>query len=212
MKEETGPYWVEASVESEEMGEAVLDGMIACENLRMWALHEMTKRWSATQGSPTTSELAPAMTQYIREKGIEVQRYSLLAALNAAVTEFNREVRVMGTAENGAVHLVRFPTFEANSTLEIVFQSRFIWRKYIADYGRISTVYGSVFLEGDWPRSLKTQANELGASQEVFPYLIYAATLRNHEGDWLLRFNTHSPKSKAGKDRVRQRKAKEIWQ
>lgn len=211
MKEETGPYWVDASLESEEMGMAVLDAMIECENVRMWALQEIAQRWSVTQGSPTTSELVPAMTQYIRANNIDIQRYSLLAALNGAVTDFNRAVKVLGTDQGGRVHLVRFPYPEPNSVLEIVFQARSVWRKYMAQHGRISTVYGSIFLEGNWEEALSLQATALNVTDEVFPYLIYSAALRNDQGEWSLRFNVHSPKSQIGKRKVRQKKVREQW-
>lgn len=213
MKEETGPYWVEVSLESEEMGDTVLEAMMECENMRLWAMQEMTKNWSVTEGSPTTSELAVHMTRYIQEHNVQLaQRYSLLSALNSAVTEFNRQVRVLGTDQGGLVHLVRFPTLEPNSVLEIVIQARFIWRKYMAEYGRISTVYGSIFLEGDWMVILEDQMRDMQVSAEVFPYLIYSATLRNDNGEWLLCFNAHSPTSKVGRERVRDRKAKEQWE
>lgn len=213
--EDTGPYWVDASLESEEMEEQVWTAIQQCENVRMWALHEMTQRWTAALGSPKVSELVPAMTKFVRQEGYDIQRYTLLAALNTAVTDFNREVQVLGTDQGGMVHLVKFPNFQPNlEHFELVFQARSIWHKYMSEYGRISTVYGSIFLEGDWISTLQLQARSLGVSDEVFPFLVYSASLRGAMGGgaWAVRFNLHSPKSQIGKKKVRQKKAREQWQ
>lgn len=208
MNEESGPYWVDASLESEEMEERVWRAMDEASYVRSWAVEELNARWHAATGYPTTAELVPAMTQFLKGKSYGLQRYSLLAILNSTVTAFNRMVR---EEKLGDIAIVNLPKIEFSETIELTFQARSVWPKYIMEHSRLSTVYGSVFLEGEWNFILAEQALSLRIPGGLFPYLCYSASLKTAAGLYQVRFNVHQPASREGKKLTRKKKVRERW-
>jgi hypothetical protein len=210
--------WVQASMESFEMGERIRTAISASYRMHLWAMEVLRKNWVETMQVPTINELQPMMTYWIREQGLEevAQRYAMDAALSRTALHFNDQLRTVETTvlHGEIVVSVRIPEPIAEktwTTLEI--QSRTIWRKYLEDYGRLTTAYGTVFLEGDWPEQMRGYAEDLGVGLDWLPAIWQSVTLKEGviEEDtvdedqelWLIRFNFFKPDSHAAKKRTK---------
>lgn len=200
-------FWVNVSLEGEEAEEKVKKAIIECGAVRAWAIYELAKGWSAEHGSLKAGDLRPAMVRFARQQQMTVQHFSLLCVLNQAIADFNRLLVVEEVGEGVQVH---FPESDPKERYqEITFQSRSIWSKYLLTSGQISTVYGSLFMEGEgWGALLQAQAEYLGADPARYTYLWHSATLRVGP-PWQLHFNLHAPQSKLGKAKIRKRRQKE---
>lgn len=205
MKEDK-PFWVQVEVESEAAGAKILEAMIACEDIRQWAYQEMRKRWDVTTGAAKSSDLLTGLTLYIHEQHLDIQHYSAVVALNQAVTLFNsglfRHRETTGIGEQ--VTVIEMPTLSAPSPFyhQLTVQSRAVWSRYLAHYGRISTAYGGIYLMGEWVETLRAQAESVGIHERLLSYLWHSATLEwLDEGDWRLCFNAHMPESMVGRKR-----------
>lgn len=206
------PYWVGITVESEEMAERLYKALGACNIVHEWTMTEMRNRWNACMVK--SSELAPDMTQYIERLGIKevAQRFSFLSTLSRAVSRFHQELEIEMTAEEGerTVKIV-FPLPAPPFPYRVLdIQNRTVWRKYMESHGRISTHYGSLFLEGEWIKKLSDQSSELNILSSTVPFLIYSVSLRQQGEEWQAHFNFHKAQSQQGKKRIKQGWKKKI--
>lgn len=211
MTEDNGPYWVNASLEDEEMEEKIWKAWDEAAYIRSWAVQELTVRWQAATGFPTTAQLVPAMTKFINERGYGLQRYSALSILNSTVTTFNRQVIADRTGIGGQLVIVTLPKIEFGERIELTFQARSVWKKYFFNYGQISTVYGNLNIEDGWQQTLDRQVKDMEVTWAIFPYLWYSASFDRIAGQYRLRFNAHPPQSAMGKRLDKKRKEKEKW-
>lgn len=202
------PYWIDTTVESEEMVEKLEIALEACKIVHEWTMMEMRTRWNAC--TIKSSDLVPDMTKFIERMGVKdkAQRFSFLSTLSRAVSRFHQELAMEMTGEKGdrTVKMV-FPSPTPPTPYRVLdIQNRAVWRKYMEDHHRISTHYGSVFLEGGWIKTILDQSFELRILPSTVPFLIYSATLREREEDkrWQVHFNFHKPESQQGKMRVKQ--------
>lgn len=213
-------FWIMVSLESEEMGAKIRRALNMSYGVHLWAMKRIKEKWAKTLEVPRFSELSPELTQYIseytdRNSEVPAQRYALNLAVHKAVSRFHQEVRVVGEGitEDGTERTVHLPKDEPRGPyVQLDIQARSIWRKYIEQYGQVSTAYGMVFLEGDWREVLEQQAEYLGVSMQLLPYLWHSATIveGSYKGeDWQIRFNFHHPKSSTGKKKIRRKRQ---WQ
>jgi len=216
MKEDetTAHFWIEVSPESAFTEEGLTAAIEDCMSIHEWAMEEMEKLWREGNFNPQANLLSARMGGYLRSQGspVRAQRYSQVHALNRAVARFRQEmVEDMEPGMTGVSF--RFPN--PSPTLayeEIAIEGRSLWGKYVYQDGRVSTVFGSLFLEGDWEQTLAEQARLHGVTIEMLSYLWYSATVKKiGGGPWLLRFNVHDPRSKMGKKKIRIEKEREKW-
>lgn len=205
MREEKS-FWIPVNLESEETEQQIRQAMDECESIRHWAFREMQLRWDATSGSAKSSDVLPALTAFARASHFTVQHYSMVVALNQAVADFNERIRSDNSGIGGQVVMVQMPQPQWPSpyAYELTVQSRAVWARYMANYGRISTAYGMVYMEGEWEETLKKQAERLGVYERMIPYLWYSATLKVEAGLWMAHFNIHRPDSSFGRKKKRE--------
>ena len=201
-------YWFDITLESDEKEAELLGALYQAKELRSWANDEMKRRWSAVQGTAKTTDLLPAATAWLQEQENPLQHYTAISVLNQAVAAFNQSIKVDATGIGGQMRIVDLPTSLEIADEELTVKSRSIWQRYLKNFGRVSTIYGAVYLDGDWEEKLEEQARESGTSLDLFPFLIYSATFRRKGREWKIRFNAHIPDSKFGRQRKKQGRQK----
>lgn len=206
-------FWIEVEMESETTAAAIQKAMSQCETVRLWAYQEMREKWDISSGIAKSSDLLAALTLFVRQEGLDtVQRYSLVTAVNQVVSEFNsRLLENRETAPIGEVRVITlpYPPQPTPYAQQLTIQSRAVWGRYLAQYGRISTVYGGVYLLGDWQIVLIEQSRSLEISERLLSYLWYAATLEYEGKRWRLCFHAHRPTSVNGRKRKQEGKRRD---
>lgn len=200
---ENGPYWVSVTLGDDDMSSRLWTAMSECERIRQWTVEQMKKRWDPTEGSPKAGELVPHMTALVRSEGLTSQRFSLVSALYKAVSDFNQGIETEKIRSDREVVKVHFPT-QSNQKYQLHIESRAVWAKYINLYSRLSTHYGTLYLEEGWEDVLTEQAHSLGVGTEVLPFLWHSIVLRpKNSSEWEIQFNLHNPRSKTGRQKMR---------
>lgn len=212
--------WIQVSLEGPEMGRKLRNALSISYRLHNWAIGLLREHWLESMQVLTVNEMQPMMTYWMREQGIgeQVQRYSLDVALSRTILYFNNELRVVvsgvaGIADGLAVAVSLPEPVAEKDWNKVDIQSRTVWRRYLEDYGRLTSHFGTIFLEGDWPAEIRGYAKDLGVKTEILPHLWNSVTLK--EGTilddsvdedmelWLMRFNFFKPESVAAKKRTK---------
>jgi hypothetical protein len=186
--------------------------------MHKWAMGLLRKHWLENMTVLTVNELQPMMTYWMREQGMEplVQRYGMDTALVRTVNHFNNGLKPLSVQAQGGQEeaVIRMPTeATAEEWDRIDIQSRQVWRRYLEDYGRLTTSYGVLFLEGDWTQEMRGYAEDLEVKLEILPHLWNSVTLREgaekedsvdeDQELWLMRFNFFKPHSHAAKKHIK---------
>lgn len=214
--------WIKVSLESLEMGRKLRSAVAQSYLMHQWAMNLLREHWLSHMIVLTVNELQPMMTFWMREQGMDVavQRYGMDIALSRTVLHFNdglRPVSVVGDRMQGESAVILLPQEVAEKEWKkIDIQARQVWKRYLEDYGRLTTHYGTLFLEGDWPAEMRGYSDDLGVRLEILPHLWNSVTLQEGaeledsvEEDkdlWLMRFNFFKPDSYAAKKRTKKGK------
>lgn len=213
--------WIEVSLESYEMSRRLRDAIQVAYQVHVWAMDLLKSHWMDTMQVLTINEMQPMMTYWLRERGLEekAQRYALDASLAQTAIYFNNGLRLADTGRrdhNPSVSVLIPPPAPEKEWNSLEIQSRQIWRKYLEDFGRLTTAYGTLFLEGEWPEEMRGYAEDLGVRLELVPALWQSITIKevpilDDEPDpdaelWMIRFNFFKPDSFAGKKRAKKGK------
>jgi len=185
-------YWVEASLGSNEMEHKLAQALLAIQTVHNHTVDYLNSHFINHNGEiPSFQEYRTELNRYIKEKKLWrfTQRYSMEKAAEQTFPYF--------TNANKFDDRERFVPVPYDSYNSIQIKTRKVWRKYLADGGGMTTVYGTLFLENDWKGILRQQAGKIPL--DLFPFLWHSATLRiDGDGKYFLKFNFHSPSSKQG--------------
>lgn len=211
--------WIEISLDSYEMGRKLRDGIALSYKMHQWAMDVLRRHWIEKMQVLTVNEMQPMMTYWLRENGEEavLQRFSLDIALSRTILYFNNNLQAVSVEEGShnsqdIVVQVSLPNDVVCADWnKIDIQARQVWKRYLEDHGRLTTHYGTVFLEGDWTDQMRGYAKDLGVTLDILPHIWNSITLREivlpkqSEGEemWLMRFNFFSPNSVAAKKRTK---------
>lgn len=199
--------WIDVSLESKEKEAEIELAINTCYVVHIWTVEQMKAVWTEELRLLTAKEMEPAMLRYVEKVGHEgrAQRFTLVAAMQKAITQFQKELRTASsTEEDGGRMVVTLPpSVPKGRYTEMDIQSRIIWRRYLEDYGRLSTKYGLVFLEGNWPDIMRAYAERMEVGLEWLPLLWHSITLREEIDGWKIRFNFYDPNSAQGKRRTK---------
>lgn len=189
-------FWIPARFEDEQIGWRVTNGINACYRVHSYTVEELNNYFIFHLESYRYH-------LYRRELGILIKnekltqfapRYSLVRAAERTFPYWNEHKKFR---RNQFVPVEPIARDEYN---DIQFESRKIWRKYLALNNLITTSYGTLYLDGQWVDTAKRQAEEMEIAFSAVPFLMHSVTLRDgRDGTWLLHFNLHSPDSKFGK-------------
>lgn len=206
MGTDNSEYWVSVTTESEESEDKMRQAVSACGLVHKWTMEQVKKEWLLCPDYRVkTSDLMPGMTTFLKTTEVleMAQRFSYLTTVSRAIVRFYREMKVYKIGSTGAEIL--FPNLGPPNSYQLLdIQARTVWLSYMRDYGRISTHYGSLFLEEGWQKILGEHAETFSVSPNAYPHLIYSATVKESLTGWRVYFNLHLPHSKQGKTRIKQ--------
>lgn len=193
-------YWIEISLMGDYTADRIQQAVNSAWKVHNWTLNQLKEKFLETLRTPTNQEIKLNLSRYIKEEGLgkHTQRYTLDAAAEKAAAEFRNTLKV------GELGQVDFPQpVEESEYTDIDIQVRKIWKRYLAQYGGISTTYGMLMLEGEWKFILAKQAANNKIVLAHFPNLWRDVTLR-HKGEknWI-KFNLYEPDSPVGKMKAR---------
>lgn len=189
-------FWIDVDLESEETKQKLETALDICYEIYQWSLKRITEMWIKDKQIPKVGSLSREMTQYIKEKPWygKVQRYTLNRVLENAVAQFSKETTI--TEERTVVFPKEVFREEYDS---LTIPSRRIWRKYLEEYSRISTTYGTFYMSGEWIKTMQSQAKYHKVTMVYVPYLWHSVTIRRKENGWEIHFNMHRIDSHQGK-------------
>ena len=189
-------FWIDVTTESPEMItklDLVLD---VCHEIYLWSLDRATEMWMENKEIPKVGHLSKELTKKIKgnREYQKVQRYTLNKVIEIAISQFFQELQIK---EDG---VVIFPTaIRRDDFNSFRIPVRRIWKKYLEEFSRISTAYGIFFMEGEWIKTLESQAGKNKITMFYMPYLWYNVTIRKVGEDWQIQFNLHQPQSHQGR-------------
>lgn len=206
MKTHDSPFWVTITMESEEAEDTVRKAIAACVEVHDWSIGMLTTQWLINSSYRVkTADLMPELTPLMTVHNIKdlAQRFAFMTTVSRAIARFYQELFVGDIGLSRAE--VVFPAHRPPKCYQVLdIQQRTVWKKYMAEHSRISTHYGSMFLEGDWRKVLFDQAKEMKVQANLIPYLMYSVTVREKEDGWEAHFNLHEPRSQHGKEGLKQ--------
>lgn len=201
--------WINVSPENDDMIGELLTSLEICYVTYVWAFDQMVAHWRKYKEPPTRSRVVANFTnkRHKIDPKATVQKRSLLFAIQQATHDFQSKIKVESSpSENGGTdyHLiVKTPTPE--DYYEITINNRSKWKKYLEEYGSISTTFGVFYLEGEWQKTFEKQAAHFRVSLEVLPWLWHSLTIRYKNDQWQVRFNYYDPSTKVGRRKKNER-------
>lgn len=194
--------WIDVSLENDDMEQTLRTSFEACYSAYVWTFDYMVSYWRKHKETPT-QELVIAKFRKRKENFSNddvTQKQSLVYAIQQAMRDFHSQMKISQSDQEGVSYQVTMPPLPSpEGYQEVTVNSRAKWRKYIQNFGGVSTIYGWLNLEGDWQRVFETEARRLKTSLDTLSYMCHSMTIREHENRWQVRFNYHSPRSKVGK-------------
>jgi hypothetical protein len=193
--------WINVSLADEEMESKLLDSLEICYLTYVWAFDQMIRHWRRYKEPPTRGRVIANFTnkRYEVDPKQSVQKRSLLFAIQEAMRAFDDKVRISQTDREGTNLQVTLEMPTPDDYYEITINNRSKWKKYLEEYGSISTTYGIFYLEDDWQKVFEAQAERLKVSLEVLPWLWNSLSIRYKNGQWQVRFNYYDPSTKVGR-------------
>jgi hypothetical protein len=224
-------YWLTISCESREMEARCLEAIAGCWMVHLWTLERLQECWQRTMQIPRSSELGPLLTNYLNksedmESYNEVKRYAFDVTVEKTISYFMRtlhveQVNIWEDADTGIGKIpekvgeetrVIFPEpIAADRWNQFYIRSRKTWQTYMPVQGRLSTAYGTFYLENnpqlekDWSSELEWIAEQLGVAPRYLPVLAHSITVAHFEDnprEWRAKFNFHKPGSSFGKQKL----------
>lgn len=191
---QTTEYWVEASLGSEGMGKKLAQALLTIQTVHNHTVDYLNSHFINHNGEiPSFQEYRTELNRYIKENKLWrfTQRYSMEKAAEQTFPYF--------TSASKFDERERFVPVPYDSYNSLQIKARKVWRKYLADGGGMTTIYGTLFLENDWKGVLRQQAGKIPL--DLFPFLWHSITLKiEGDGKYFLKFNFHSPSSKRGEN------------
>lgn len=184
-------YWINAQPENETVEQEMLRTIKACHAIHLWTLEKVKILQDVRRSSDLSQLLTRELDEHRFTKYKNVPRYPLERTVEKTLALwFRREedTRLEPLPEE-EFHQFRLPT-------------RKIWKKYVENYSRLSTVFGSLFLEGGWEATLSSQAADIGTTKEFIPAICHSLEVKWLNPGWQIAFNLHNPRSSLTKRRV----------
>lgn len=183
-------FWIDISLQDDKSEKKLLEAIGALQEVHIWVVNTLNKHFIRDRKISPYAELRKEFNKHIRKEELwrYTQRYSLERAAEKTLPYYSASIRL-----NRDANLV---PVEYGDFLEVTIKSRKVWRKYLAEGGRITTIYGTIFMEGDWKKILRKQAGKIPL--DLFPYLWHSVTIRKMEDGWKIKFNHHLANSPYG--------------
>jgi hypothetical protein len=188
-------FWIPISFSNEKTAKNLNTGLEACYQTHVWTVKYLGDFYLEHLYLPKSTEISLIFTQSVQQKRwLKAQRYSLNRAIEESLVYFRKNLSLKKRME------IFIPEpIPAESYTQFKIEARKLWKKFLSQNRGLSTTYGTLYLEGEWKRTLRKQAESINVSTEYFPYLWHSITLNKIDESWQVKFNVHEPHSKQGK-------------
>jgi hypothetical protein len=180
-------FWIDVSLQDEEAEKKVMKAIETMQEVHNWTVALLNHRFVRYKNITPYAEFRKDFNKLIRKEKLwrYAQRYSLERAAEKTFPYYSNNIRTNYDADLLPV--------QPDKINEITIRARKVWKKYLAQGRGITTIYGMIFLEGDWKKILREQAGDIPI--DLFPYLWHSVTLRQEDMSWKLKFNHHAENS-----------------
>lgn len=168
-------FWIEVSLSSADSVVRIFRALKCIQTVHTWTVEYLNNYFLDNSKMPDTDIFRKELSKFIRENKLwkYAQRYSMERAAEQTIPYFtNREM----FDEN-----VKYIWAEPKKINFIQIRIRSVWKRYLAQGGGITTVYGELYPEGEWRKILREQAG--GIALDLFPFLWHSIYLRHREED-----------------------------
>lgn len=199
-------FWIPVSFNSELTEQKFAKAIDTCHLVHIFTVDALNNYFLALAEKYPYTLFRKELMVFIKEQKLvqHAQRYSLIRAAEKSFPYFSARCKL-----NSNSKFVKVNPQTADQYNEIQFLSRQVWYKYMALNSLITTAYGTISLEDEWPQILTDQAESQGIPFKTIPFLAHSATLSLNGDKAKIKFNLHSLNSKFGK-RARQEMRQEI--
>lgn len=180
-------WWIDVSLQDEESEKKIIKAIETLQFVHTWTIDLLNHHFIVNKKLKPYAKYRKDLNKLIKWEKLwrHTQRYSLERAAEKTFPYYAANIRI-----NRNANLV---TVKPDEIREITIRFRKIWRKYLAQRQSITTIYGSIFMQGEWKKILRQQAGEIPI--ELFPYLWHSVTLRRDGDGWKIKFNHHAADS-----------------
>lgn len=199
--------WIDVSPESEDRVGELFDSLEKCYLAYVWAFDQMIGHWKKYKEFPTRGRIIANFTnkRHKIDPSNTVQKRSFLFAISQAIRDFQEKIKISQADREGTNYHVTVEIPSPDDYYEVTINNRSKWKKYIQEYGSISTNYGTFYLEGEWQAVFERQAKKFKVGLEVLPWLWSSLTIRYKNDQWQVRFNYYDPSTKVGRRKKNER-------
>jgi hypothetical protein len=186
-------FWIDTRLESAEMEGKLIHALNTCYLIHVWGMKWLKEHWVKNMVVLHHNELMPKLRLFLRENGYGegVMGHSMETTLHRTINEFLLQLQpTMPIEDTVTIHLPS--SVPKGAFTEIDIRSRKIWRKYLEEEGKLSSGYGTFYLEGEWVSTIRAQALDMRVGIDLLPHLWKSLTIREpvQTGQpWQVRFN-----------------------
>lgn len=184
-------HWIDVSFEDEKTNERLEKALKSLQQMHNWTINYLNLYLLKNASTPKYRNIRGEANLYIKKEKLKrnTQRYSLEKATEQSFPYFSSKPKFDDN--------FKLIPVEPTTISEIQIKARKVWKRYLATGGGITTTYGTIYLEGDWKKTLREQADEIAV--DLFPYLWHSIVLKKENDQWKIKFKYHSPDTKQGK-------------
>lgn len=179
-------YWIPISLYSENSAEKIENAITAAYCVHQWTLNRLSEEYQQHKFTPNIPEYKQSLTEYSKQERLYrgAQRFTLDQAMLKTMRWFRDTDKYTGWD-------IPFPPkpIPAEEYTDIDINTRKIWRKYLEEFGQISTIFGMLTLEGQWGKVMIAQAKKLKISPASLPDRWHSLTIQRSNGGYKIQFN-----------------------
>lgn len=179
-------HWIPVLFTADDTAKRIDRAINIAYQVHLWTLERLSKNYRQHVFVVDAVDFKKNLTQYSKQEKLyrSAQRYTLDQAMLRTIAWWKEEEKYRSWKES-------FPpeALKADEYSGINIRCRKIWKKYLEEYGQISTVFGMLTLEEGWEKILHQQAKEMKIAPAELPSHWRSLTIRKEDGGYKIKFN-----------------------